>query len=200
MLGSASVNMYAKCSVLEKVRKILEEILERNIVLCNALIEGYVHQGHVCEALNCIEQMQREGLSPDAVIFLILLNACSHSGLLDEAETCFGTMIREYDIKPTLEHYTCMIVVFGCAGHFDKAMSVMKMMPSSDYPAIWLALLGACRKWGNVKLGMKAFDQAVQLDSGGTAAYVLMADLFAVVGMQDGAKEIEAITSKHVNR
>ena len=42
VLGSASVNMYAKCSVLEKACKILEEILERNIVLWNALIEGYV--------------------------------------------------------------------------------------------------------------------------------------------------------------
>jgi hypothetical protein len=143
--------------------------------------------------------MQEEGLCPDASIFLLALNACSHSGLLEEAQTCFGCMVGEYNIKPTLAHYTCMVVIFGCMGLFDKALWMIQMMPSSDYLAIWLVLLGACRKWGNVKLGMGAFDQAVQVDSGdagAAATYVLMADLFAASGMEMDAKRMHVMAMR----
>ena len=43
--------------------------------------------------------------------------------------------------------------------------------------------MGACKKWGNVKLGRLSFDQAIQLDNNGAATYVLMVDIFGSVGM-----------------
>ena len=55
-------------------------------------------------------------------------------------------------------------------------------MPFFEYSAIWISLLGACRKWGNVKLGRLSFDQAIQLDNNGVVADVLMADIFGSVG------------------
>ena len=54
---------------------------------------------------------------------------------------------------------------------------------------IWISLLGACRKWGNVKLGRLSFDQLIQLDNNGVAAYVLMADIFGSVGMLEDEKK-----------
>ena len=54
-----------------------------------------------------------------------------------------------------------MVVSLGCADHFEKALSVIKMMPSSNCPAICLALLSACRNLMNVNLGIFVFYQAV---------------------------------------
>ena len=84
----------------------------------------------------------------------------------------------------------CMVVIYGCAGHFDKALSVIKTMPPSNDPSVWLALLGACKKWGNVMVGKRAFDQAVQLQAGSAAAYVLMASIYAASGMQEDAERL----------
>ena len=70
-------------------------------------------------------------------------------------------------------------------------------MPSSDYLPVWLALLGACRKWANVKLGKLAFNQAVQLDNGYSAAYILMANIFAAAGMKEDAEMVEAMKFKY---
>ena len=190
MLGTTLVDMYAKCGALTEAQQVLKELSVRDIVSWSALIAGYAQEGQGHEALNCFEGMQSEGFSPDAIAFLSALNACTHSGKLNEVQSYYDIMSTQYGITPKLEHQTCMVVGFGCTGNFDKAMSLIRTIPLSNDPKLWLALLGACRKWGNVKLGMKAFDQAVQLDSGGTAAYVLMADLFAASAMEMDVEKI----------
>ena len=105
-------------------------------------------------------------------------------------------MIRKYGILPMKEHLTCMIMVLGCPGDFDKTMLVIKSMPCSHHSAVWIALLGACKKWGNVELGMLAFDQAIQLDHTCATAYVLMGDIFTLSGMQENAQNIETMRFK----
>ena len=185
---------------LEKAEKVLEDLIIRDVISWNTLISRYAQQGQGRAALNCFEWMQSEGLSPNEVTFLCILSACSHSGLLDEAEMLYGNMSKKYGVDPNIEHHTCMVLAFGCGGHFDKVMSVIKAMPSSDYPAVWRALLGACRKWGNVELGRLAFDQALQLDTTCAAVYVLMANIFASAGMHEDAERIEAMRMKYATK
>ena len=196
VLGTALVDMYAKCGLFAKADKVLEDLPTRNAITWSALIAGYAQKGRGTKALKCLERMKEEGFSPDAVTFLCVLNACSHSGLLDEAEMHFRNMSRKYGINPELEHFTCMVVSFGYAGNFDKALSVIKSMPSSDFPSVWLALLGGCRKWGNVTVGILAFDQIIELDKKCVAAYVLMANIYAGAGMQEDAERIEMMKLK----
>ena len=190
VLGTSLVDMYAKCGALEKAEKVLEELPIRNVVSWSAIIAGYSQQGQGQKALSCFERMQGEGHLPNAVTFLSVLSACSHCGLMDEAQLLFGNMNRKYGIVPNSEHHTCMVVLFGSAGCFDKALSVIKVMPSADYPIVWLALLGSCRKWGNLKLGILTFDQPVQLDN---TCITAMAKLFGAAGIQEDANKVEAI-------
>jgi pentatricopeptide repeat protein len=197
VLGTALVDAYAKCGLLEKSQRVLKELPTRDVVAWNTLIAGLAQQGQGHEALNCFEVMQSEGFSPDAVTLLCILSACGRSGLLDEAQEIFGNMASKYKVTPNVKHHTCMVVVFGYAGLFDKAMSVIEVMPSSDYHDVWVALLGACRKWGNVELGIVAFDQAVQLDDSCAVAYVLIANIFAAAGMKKDADRVEAMRRKY---
>ena len=196
-IGTALVDMYAKCGMLTKAQELLEELPFRNMVSWSVLIAGYAEQRRGYEALKCFEQMQSEGFAPDRVTLLSVLSACSNSGLLDEAQTLFGNMAMEYGLSPSLHHHTCMVVILGSIGNFEKAMEVIKVMPSSDYLDIWLSLLGACQKWGNVKLGTLAFDQVLQLDNACAGAYVLIANIFETAGMQKDAEKIETMKVKY---
>ena len=196
-LATTLVLMYLKCGVPTKAQEVLDQLAIKDVVSWSALIAGYAQQGQGYKALDCFKRMQTEGHSPDEVTFLCVLSACYHSGLLDEAEQLFGIMSREYGITPSIEHLTCMVMVFGSGGNFDEALSVIKAMSLSEFPTIWVALLGACRKWGNVKLGILAFDQTVQLDDSCAAAYVLMANIFAAAGMQKDAEKVESMRQKY---
>ncbi|MCO5596323.1 hypothetical protein L7F22_050384 [Adiantum nelumboides] len=162
-----------------------------NVVSWTALIGGYGQQGLAKEALHCFHLMEEKGISSDAITFVNVLNACSRSGLVDEGQMHFHNMKEKYGIIPNAEHYTCMVDLFGRTRLFDKALRVIMMMPSSDYPPVWSALLGACRKWGNVKLGKFAFERATQLDGCNAAAYVFMTNIYAAVGMHEEVENIE---------
>eukprot|EP00250_Pteridium_aquilinum_P011044 c19800_g1_i1 orf=75-860(+) len=102
----ALVTMYAKCGALEKAQEVFDELLVRDQVSWTALIAGYVQQGQGEQVLNCFERMQGDGLSPDAVTFSCVLNACSHLGLVEEGHEHFVSMNTKYGIEPDVEHYT----------------------------------------------------------------------------------------------
>ncbi|KAI5081375.1 hypothetical protein GOP47_0004558 [Adiantum capillus-veneris] len=193
MLCTALVDMYARCGALLKAQRTLEELPSRGIATWNALIAGYTQQGQCKQALNCLERMGNEGLSPNSVTFSCVLNACSHLGLVEDGQTLFTTMIAEYGVEPVLEHYTCMVDLFGRAGHLGKAVEFIKLMPSYEYSAIWRALLGACRKWEDPIVGNWAFQQAIHIDKSDPAPYLLMSNIYAGAGMQEEAESIEAM-------
>jgi pentatricopeptide repeat protein len=197
VLGNALVDMYAKCGVLARAQEVLKEISIRDIIPWNVIIAGYAEQGKAHEALNCFYVMQREGINPDEVTFVSVLNACGHTGLLLEAENVFADMTSKYGIIPTLEHYTSIVVAFGCSGHFDKAIAIIKAMSLPHHSEVWLALLGTCRKWGNLRLARLIFDQILQANNTCAAAYVLMSTILAAAGMQDDAKIVEMMRLKY---
>eukprot|EP00250_Pteridium_aquilinum_P007006 c16806_g1_i1 orf=1-435(+) len=144
--------MYAKCGALSKAQRVFNELPVRDAVSWNALIAGYCEQGHDEEALGCFEQMLHEGLFPDGVTFSFILKACNSIGAAKKGQLYFETMNTPCGIVPSLEHHTCMVDLFGNAGQFDKAISIIEKVPPSDDYSAWFALLGSCKKWGNVKL------------------------------------------------
>jgi pentatricopeptide repeat protein len=188
VLGTALVDMYAKCGMLEKARNVLDRQLLLDVALWNALIMGYSQQGQSVEALKCFKEMLWKGLSPDEVTFISVLNACSLSGLLHEAEQHFSSMTSKYGVKPNWHHYTCMVSSFARIGCFDKAMEMIKKMPSCDYLPLWHALLSACSKWGNVELGKLAFENALKIDINDALAYALMETIYAQASMKENVK------------
>jgi pentatricopeptide repeat protein len=197
VLGNALADMYVKCGVIARALEVLEELPIRDVTSWNTLIAGYAERGQGQEAFDCFQCMLVEGVRGDEITFLSVLSACGHAGLLDEVRMLFGNMSSEHSITPKLGHHACMVIAFGCAGYFDEAVSVIKAMPSSDFPEIWLVLLSVCAKWGNVELGRLAFDQLVQLDRGSGAAYVLMANVFASAGLQEDANAMDAMEVKY---
>jgi pentatricopeptide repeat protein len=67
-IGSAFLDMYAKCECPEEAQKVFEAMPERNIVSWNSLITCYEHNGPVREALVLLVRMMNAGFVPDEVI------------------------------------------------------------------------------------------------------------------------------------
>eukprot|EP00250_Pteridium_aquilinum_P020684 c24906_g6_i1 orf=901-4083(+) len=193
VVGTGLVDMYANLGMLIEAQAVFDKLPVRNVVTWSALMEGYAQLGKDEIVLDLFDKMIGEGMEPDSVTFTILLNICSHRGLLDEGQTYFEIVTRDYGIIPTLDHITCMVDLFGRAGHFDKVVAVMEEMPFSVTLALWQTLLGACRKWGSTKLGRWAFEHAVEVDDEDAAAYVSMSNIYAAAGKQEVVAKIEAM-------
>ncbi|KAJ7560176.1 hypothetical protein O6H91_04G117100 [Diphasiastrum complanatum] len=190
IVGSALVDMYAKCGCIELAHQVFNKVSEQNVVLYSAMIAGYAQQGRGKEALTLLEQMQREGMNPDEVTYVCVLSACSHSGLVNEGCHLFDSMCKDHGVTPTMRHYACMVDLLGRAGCLTDAKDLINKMPIQPDVVVWLTLLSAARNHGHVEIGRHAFDCIVKLEPENAAAYVLLSNIYAEAGRMNEVEKI----------
>jgi pentatricopeptide repeat protein len=192
-VGTALVDMYGKYGSIDMARKLFDIMHERDVVSWSAIIAGYGMQGYGENALELFSQMQKTGLSPDHVTFVCVLSACSHAGLLDEGWQIFDSMVRDYDIMPSVEHYACMVDLLGRVGRLDDAEDFIKKMPLKPDAGVWGALPGACRIHCNVELGGRVAEQLFYLEPDNAGHYVLLSNMYAAAGSWDDVAKVRTM-------
>lgn len=193
LLGNALIDMYGKCGNVLDAQNVFDAMPLHDLVSWNALITGYARQGHNEVVMDLFDKMREEVIDPDAITFLSLLSACNHAGLVFKARTYFDAMTKEYNVPPTSEHYNCVIDLLGRAGQLVEAIEMLEKMPFQPTIFAWCSMLGACRKWGNVKLGRHAFECVMRLDKQHAAAFILMFNIYMDACMWEEAKKMEAM-------
>ncbi|KAL5219767.1 hypothetical protein ABZP36_024480 [Zizania latifolia] len=192
-LCNALINFHARCGSLPQAQQLFDEMPKRSIVSWTALITGYGMHGHGDVAVNLFEAMMSEGIQPDNVATVGLLSACSHAGMYDEGRKHFSAMKGTYQLRPMLEHYTCMVDLLGRAGRLDEARDLISSMPMLADGAVWGALLGACKIHKNVEMGEEAFEHVIKLEPSNVGYYVLMANIYTDTGQLDGVAKVRVM-------
>ncbi|KAH7436790.1 hypothetical protein KP509_05G036100 [Ceratopteris richardii] len=189
-LENALVDMYGKCGNVLDAHDVFGSMPMHDLVSWNALITGYSRQGHAEIVFELFDGMAEEAVHPDEITFLSILSVCSHAGLVQKARSYFKAM-TEYNLSPKSEHYNCVIDLLGRAGQILEATEMLERMPYQPTIFAWCSMLGACRKWGNVKLGQHAFECVLRLDSQHAAAFMLMFSIYVDACMWEEAKKVE---------
>ena len=109
---------------------------------------GFAAHGHPEVALKFSVEMS--GIEPNGVTFVAVLNACSHGGLVDQGFKYINLM-RSMGIRPTIQHYGCLVDLLGRAGLLKEAFILASNLPEDPGFVIWSSLLAACRSHGNVE-------------------------------------------------
>ncbi|EFJ34763.1 hypothetical protein SELMODRAFT_61701, partial [Selaginella moellendorffii] len=185
MIRNALVNMYGRCSSVEKARQVFEKIEEKDItqVSWSSMISAYARRGLPDEALELLGSMIQLGLDPDGVTFISLLSGCSYGGLVDEACQCFYSLEHDHGLKPGVEHQRIMVDVLGRAGWLDEAEKMAGM--ASDEKNIeggtgaWTSLLSSCRNFGDSERGARAAAAASQREPGRASSYLILSSIYA---------------------
>ncbi|KAI5076856.1 hypothetical protein GOP47_0008921 [Adiantum capillus-veneris] len=164
VIGNSLIVMYVKCGLLAVAHNMFDRLPTQDIGSWNALIAGYDELRDNDDVFLVFDRMLGEGMRPDSVTFILLLNACSRRGLLKRASQYFEAMSKDYGIEPTSGHYTCMVDLLGRIGHLGKAMANIAELPCSSDAAMWHTFLSACEKWGSVELGRQAFEHALKVE------------------------------------
>jgi pentatricopeptide repeat protein len=97
-VGNGLIDMYAKCGSIEDARRVFNKMPSRNVVTWNAMIFGHVKCGQGQKALELFRQMQHEGVQPNYVTFVGVLNACASVITLEE-----GRRVHQQIIQSGLE-------------------------------------------------------------------------------------------------
>ncbi|KAH7278288.1 hypothetical protein KP509_38G034200 [Ceratopteris richardii] len=157
VLGTALVDMYAKCGNFVKARQVLEELPVRDTISWTALIAGYSEYGKGLQALDCFEQMEYEGVSPNAVTFASVLKACGDTGEVAKGESIHDEVCKQHLLKDTVVG-TALINMYCKFGALAKAQEVLKEFCVRDIIA-WNALLSGYVDHGENAEGLDCFWQ-----------------------------------------
>ena len=120
-VGSALVDMYAKCGRIHLSRLCVDRIPSKNSVCWNAIMGGYAMHGNAKEAIDIFHLMQRSGHKPDFISFSCVLSACSQDGLTEQGWHFLNSMYRNHGIEAKMEHYSCMVNLLGRSGKLEEA-------------------------------------------------------------------------------
>ncbi|OIW19111.1 hypothetical protein TanjilG_08911 [Lupinus angustifolius] len=193
-LGTALFEMYSKCGKIDKALRIFNSMPRKNLQSYTIMISALANNGCREDVISLFNQMEDIGLRPDSLSFSAILSACSHMGLVYEGRNYFDRMVRLYGIKPTVEHYGCMVDLLGRAGLIEEAYDVIKNMPTEPNSVILRSFLGACRNHGWVpSLDDKLLSK---LESELGANYVLAANIFSARASWKDANDLR-LAMKH---
>lgn len=192
VMGTALIDMYAKCGKLALAWDIFEGMKEKDRVVWNAMINGLAMNGHVRAAFGLFAQLEKFGIHPDGNTFMALLCGCTHAGLVDEGRKYFHSMKDVYSLTPTIEHYGCIVDLLGRAGSLKEAHQLIKNMPIEANAIVWGGLLHGCRLHRDTQLAEEVLKKLVELEPWNSGNYVLLSNIFSANHKWDDAVSIRS--------
>ncbi|KAM0985862.1 hypothetical protein ACFX13_013307 [Malus domestica] len=194
-VGTALIDMYAKCGSLATALRVFEDMPQKNEVSWNAMISALAFHGRAHEAISLFKRMTEGSASvrPNDITFVGLLSACVHAGLVDKGRQLFNLMSSSFGLVPKIEHYSCMVDLLSRAGLVHEAWDFIQKMPEKPDQVVLGALLGACRKCKNVDVSEQVLQLLLELEPANSGNYVISSKIYANSEMWDDSARMRML-------
>lgn len=180
VLMGALLDMYAKCGAVDEAIEVFHRLPTRDLVSWTSMIIAFGSHGRALEAQKLFCEMQQSGEKPDGVAFLAVLSACSHAGLIDEGCNYFNQMIINNGIKPSVEHYSCLVDLLGRAGRLREAYQILRENTEiGEEVELLNTLLSACRLHKDFDLGVEVANFLVHKNPEDPSTYISLSNIYA---------------------
>lgn len=196
VLGTALVDMYAKCGCIREALRVFENLLVKNVYTWTAIINGLAVHGEALGALSIFSCMLKSGIQPNEVTFIGVLAACSHGGFVEKGKRLFDLMRYTYHLKPEMEHYGCMVDMLGRAGYLEDAKQIIDTMPMKPSPGVLGALFGACMVHKAFEMGEHIGNLLVNQQPNHSGSYALLANLYKMCQNWEAAAQVRKLMKR----
>ncbi|KAH7422929.1 hypothetical protein KP509_12G032100 [Ceratopteris richardii] len=157
-IGSTLVDMYAKCGTLTYAHEVFDKLMVRNDVSWTTLIKGYIEVGFFEDAMNCFEQMEAEGISPNWATYVSLSKAYIATEDINKATEVLAEIQVEDLSEVDAITGSSVIDAYAKCGLMEKATKVFDKLPSQNI-VTWNTLITTCVENGCNKEALCYFDQ-----------------------------------------
>jgi pentatricopeptide repeat protein len=131
---SALIDMYSRCDLVEKARRVYDAMVEKDLVALNAMVSGCAQHGFAKEALDLVEKMQALGVKPNVVTWNTLIAGFSQKGDEVMVSELFNLM-RSNGVEPDVVSWTSVISGFVQNFRNEEAFATFgKLLDHGFYP------------------------------------------------------------------
>ncbi|KMZ56909.1 hypothetical protein ZOSMA_8G00530 [Zostera marina] len=103
-----------------------------NLITYSTLISGLCSSGRLKDAFKVFEEMnERDKITPDAMIYNILINGFCRNSMTDKAATMLGFM-RANGCEPNIVNYSTLMIGYCRENRYDKALAVFNSIPTHN--------------------------------------------------------------------
>lgn len=156
-VGTALVGMFIRCGDVVSAKQAFEEISGRDVVAWNAMIAALAQHGQHNEALAEYHRMRSEGVVPNKVTYISILNACSTSKALSSGEVIYDH-ISEAGLLSDVRIGNALVSMLARCGNLRRAREFFDNMPKKDLIS-WNAIIAAYARGEDRDEAMKLYKQ-----------------------------------------
>ncbi|GFP89734.1 pentatricopeptide repeat-containing protein at3g24000 mitochondrial [Phtheirospermum japonicum] len=150
-VGSALVDMYARCKRMKAAKVIFDGLSSKNVVSWNALIAAYAREGEGHNAMSLFSEMKRGGFDPTHFTYSSIFAACANNGATEQGKWVHADMVK-LGTKLVAFVGNTLLDMYGKAGNIDDAKRVFDRLVKKDVVS-WNSMLTAYAQHG---LGLEA--------------------------------------------
>ncbi|WMV48031.1 hypothetical protein MTR67_041416 [Solanum verrucosum] len=187
ILATALVDMYSKCGRMELASSVFEEMTYKDTGAWNAIISGFAMNGDAMKSVQLFYRMLASGNQPNETTFVAVLSACTHTNMVDKGLSLFERMGSVYGVEPRFEHRACVVDLLARAGKLEDAEKFidenMGGLEKGD-ANVWGALLGACRVYGDLKVGDRIWRKLSNMKVADYGNYILAYNMYKEAGWE----------------
>ena len=211
-VGTALIQMYAKCGSIEEARQAFDNLTNRNvvstamvgayaqsgsvgstkvgdIVTWNVMIGAYAGSGRGVEAYDIYLKMKEEGFQPNAVTYMSLLNDCASTGALEWVKDVHWHILEggyESDVRVG----SALVHMYAKSGSIEDAAVVFDRMKGRNL-ITWNVMIGAYAGSGR---GVEAYDLYLKMKEEGfqpdAVTYMSLLNYCASTGALEWVKDV----------
>ena len=214
-VGTALIQMYAKCGSIDEARQAFDNLTNRNvvswtamggayaqsgsigstrvgdIVTWNVMIGAYAGSGRGVEAYDLYLKMKEEGFQPNAVTYMSLLNDCASTAALEWVKDVHRHILEggyESDVRVG----NALVHMYAKSGSIEDAAVVFDRMKGRNI-ITWNVMIGAYAGSGR---GVEAYDLYVKMKEEGfqpnAVTYMNLLNECASTGALEWVKEVHS--------
>ncbi|KAL4311109.1 hypothetical protein GQ457_01G036910 [Hibiscus cannabinus] len=158
-VGSALVDMYCKCGMMEEAEKIHDRIEQQTMVCWNAIISGFSLQKESEESQKFFSRMLEMGVKPDHFTYATVLDTCANL-----ATVGLGKQIHAQIIKLELQSdvYICSTLVdmYSKCGNMYDSKLIFEKATNRDF-VTWNAMICGYAQHGLGEEALQIFEDMI---------------------------------------
>lgn len=160
-VGTTLLTMYGRCGCVKNAIAVFGGIVDRDNSCWNAMMAAFSQNAHGKEALDLFSKMQLNGIHPDVVTFVCVLDGCASLSSLAEGLAIHAIIVEmEVEVDHTLG--TALVDMYGKCGSLHDALSVFSRTPHDNLIS-WNAIIGVFAQNGHGTEVITLFSQ-MQVD------------------------------------
>ncbi|KAK3229222.1 hypothetical protein Dsin_001103 [Dipteronia sinensis] len=155
-VGSALVDLYAKCGEVEFADRVFRCMPETNVVLWNAMLNGYSEMGYSEKFMNLFYDMKDAEIKFSKFTLVTVLKGCANSGYIRAGQVVHSLAIR---LSLVLDEFvSCTLLdMYSKCGLAAEAIKIFKTIKDPDV-VTWSTIVTCLEQQGQNREAAKLFN------------------------------------------